>query len=78
MQETFTSTLTMRISNRITDVFKPVREPRTQRSRHNFFLFLGEKKPRAAFSPGRVVGEGRYEERGDVKDDTRKERCKLY
>lgn len=48
----------MRISNRITDGFKPVIEPRTQRSRHNFFLFLGEKKPRAAFSPGRVVGRG--------------------
>ena len=34
LQEAFTPTLTMRTSNTITDVFKPAREPRTQRNIH--------------------------------------------
>lgn len=34
LQEAFTPPLTMRTSNTITDVFKPAREPRTQRNIH--------------------------------------------
>lgn len=58
LQDTFTSALTMRINSNITDVFKLMREPRTQINIYKFSPFPGEKKPRTSFIPGRVVGRG--------------------